>query len=164
MLSDSVVERLKCACVLLDLSVIMNLALMTGLFFPLLPLSSSQLPPETDISKFLTELLKKAREFEEHKKVNHTHPPDRWLTCIHCMCVVQFLEGMSQKIVKGIEEAQTDLSKEKQKKDEEVFMCSYCTIINGPLTFSSLCGEIYSYTTYIIHVCLILYMWILLCL
>lgn len=33
---------------------------------------------------------------------------------------LQFLDGMSQKILKGIEEAQEDLHKEKQKKDEEV--------------------------------------------
>ena len=39
----------------------------------------------------------------------------------NCLLVhLQFLEGMSQKIMKGIEEAQSDLSKEKQKKDEEV--------------------------------------------
>ena len=36
------------------------------------------------------------------------------------VCSLQFLEGMSEKILKGIEEAQIDLSKEKQKKDEEV--------------------------------------------
>ena len=41
---------------------------------------------------------------------------------------LQFLEGMSQKIVKGIEEAQTDLSKEKQKKDEEV--CLHVDCVN----------------------------------
>lgn len=57
-----------------------------------------ELAPSTDISGFLSELLTKTREFEDRKK---------------------FLEGMSQKIVKGIEEAQSDLSKEKQKKDEE---------------------------------------------
>ena len=28
-----------------------------------------QLPPDTDISAFLTELLTKTKEFEEHKKV-----------------------------------------------------------------------------------------------
>ena len=40
----------------------------------------------------------------------------------HSPCL-QFLEGMSQKIMKGIEEAQKDIHKEKQKKDEEVCMC-----------------------------------------
>ena len=47
---------------------------------------------------------------------------------------IQFLEGMSQKIVKGIEEAQSDLSKEKQKKDEEVRVPS----LPVPLLSSSL--------------------------
>ncbi|CAI8044553.1 Pyridoxal-dependent decarboxylase domain-containing protein 1 [Geodia barretti] len=57
-----------------------------------------ELPPGTNISGFLTGLLTKTREFEEHKK---------------------FLDGMSQKIVKGIEEAQKDIHNEKQKKDGE---------------------------------------------
>ena len=39
---------------------------------------------------------------------------------------MQFLDGMSQKVMKGIEEAQKDLSKEKQKKDEEVCSMVHC--------------------------------------
>ena len=102
-------------------------------------ISSLQLAPDTDISVFLSELLTKTKEFEEHKKVNaqQRHTPTCTCTCISTTCVFvvilaagdngtsvcffsQFLEGMSQKILKGIEEAQTDISKEKQKKGEEV--------------------------------------------
>ena len=74
--------------------------------------------------------------------------------CIMCVCSLQFLEGMSEKILKGIEEAQIDLSKEKQKKDEEVhvhvcqwahisvfFLLFFTAAAMTCIVYTTLCGS-----------------------
>lgn len=43
----------------------------------------------------------------------------------HAVCYAQYLKGISEQIVKGIEAAKTDLSKEKEKKDLEEVLSHY---------------------------------------
>ena len=111
--------------------------------------SHAQLQSDINVQEFVLELLEETRIYENNKKVRlcsvQTHRQIGSIiiilcrsitsatqcdecTCTSYMCIsklensclqLQFLAGMSEKIVQGIEAAESDLSKEKEKKSHE---------------------------------------------
>ena len=83
-----------------------------------------QLQSDVNIQEFIDSLLQETSTFEENRKVGgvnrltHTHTRTRNEESV-LLFLLQFLEGMSEKIKKGIEAAQTDLIKEKEQKEQE---------------------------------------------
>ena len=118
----------------------------------------AQLQSDINVQEFVLELLEETRMYENNKKVRlhqfylciftlHIHTDNigsiYYADMMYTVCInqchsnvmnvhvlqLQFLAGMSEKIVQGIETAESDLSKEKEKKSQEE--------VGGPIIYST---------------------------